>query len=57
VIEEIRNAYLQETVTFRWREKDLLMIDNMLVAHGRRPFVGPRKILVAMGNPRRDRGV
>jgi len=57
VIEEIRNAYRQETVVFSWREKDLLMLDNMLVAHGRKPFAGPRKILVAMGNPCRDRGV
>jgi hypothetical protein len=24
------------------------MIDNMLVSHGRRPFKGPRKTLVAM---------
>jgi hypothetical protein len=25
------------------------MVDNMLTAHGRYPYVGPRKILVAMG--------
>jgi hypothetical protein len=25
------------------------MLDNMLVAHSRNPFVGPRKIVVAMG--------
>lgn len=57
VIEEIRDAYEQETVKFQWRERDLLMLDNMLVAHGRSPFVGPRKILVAMGNPCSDRGL
>ena len=27
---------------------DVLMLDNMLAAHGRRPFKGRRKILVAM---------
>ncbi len=27
------------------------MLDNMLVAHGRAPFVGPRKIAVAMTEP------
>ncbi|HEU4408791.1 MAG TPA: amino acid adenylation domain-containing protein [Polyangiaceae bacterium] len=32
-----------------WREGDLLLLDNMLVAHGRDPFRGPRKIVVAMG--------
>jgi hypothetical protein len=24
------------------------MVDNMLVAHGRNPFTGPRQIIVAM---------
>ena len=33
---------------FDWRERDLLMLDNLITAHGRRPFEGPRKILVAM---------
>jgi hypothetical protein len=28
------------------------MLDNMLVAHSRSPFVGPRKIVVAMGDMR-----
>jgi alpha-ketoglutarate-dependent taurine dioxygenase len=51
VVEELREAYRQETVAFRWEEGDLLMIDNMLVAHGRHPFTGQRKILTAMGEP------
>ena len=25
------------------------MVDNMLVAHARNPYAGPRKIVVAMG--------
>ncbi len=47
-LEEILEAYHQETVTFAWRKGDVLMVDNMLVAHGRRPYSGPRKILVGM---------
>ncbi len=57
VIEHIRAAYDRETIKFPWRERDLLMLDNMLVAHGRQPFVGPRRVLAAMGDPCSDRGV
>ena len=36
-------------VQFQWREGDVLMVDNMLVAHARNPYQGARKIVVAMG--------
>ncbi len=49
VVEEIRSVYEQATVSFPWQEGDVLMLDNMLTAHGRNSYVGPRKILVAMG--------
>jgi alpha-ketoglutarate-dependent taurine dioxygenase len=48
VLEEVREAYVQETVAFPWQKGDILMVDNMLAAHGREPFTGPRKIMVAM---------
>ncbi len=48
VIDEIREAYERETVMFPWQRGDLLVLDNMLVAHGRTPYVGPRQILVGM---------
>ena len=51
VLEAIREAYHRETITFTWQKGDILMLDNMLVAHGRRPYVGPRRILVAMAEP------
>jgi len=51
VINELRKAYEQETVIFSWNKGDILMLDNMLVAHGRNPYCGKRKILAAMGEP------
>ncbi len=48
VLEEVREAYARETVAFPWQKGDILMVDNMLAAHGREPFTGPRKIMVAM---------
>ena len=33
---------------FRWTSRDVLVVDNMRMAHGRRPFAGPRSVVVAM---------
>jgi alpha-ketoglutarate-dependent taurine dioxygenase len=51
VLDHLRDAYRAETVSFRWQKGDLLMLDNMLVAHGRAPFKGERRILVGMAEP------
>lgn len=53
-IDQIRNAYQRESIFFKWEKNDVLLMDNMLFAHGRMPFGGPRKILVAMGDPVSD---
>jgi alpha-ketoglutarate-dependent taurine dioxygenase len=50
-LEEIRRVYAEESVAAPWQKGDVLMVDNMLAAHGRRPFSGARKILVAMTEP------
>ncbi|HVG20574.1 MAG TPA: TauD/TfdA family dioxygenase [Blastocatellia bacterium] len=51
VLDDLREAYRQETVTFNWEKGDILMLDNMLTAHGRLPYTGRRKILVGMSQP------
>ena len=48
MLEHIREVTQKETVKFDWQKGDLLLLDNILVAHGRSSFKGPRKILVSM---------
>ncbi len=51
VLDEIREIYQQKAVIFPWQEGDILMLDNMLTAHGRKPFIGSRKVVVGMAEP------
>ncbi len=50
VVDEITAAYQKCLLVFPWQKGDFLLLDNMLMAHGRNPFSGERKILVAMGD-------
>jgi len=51
VVQHLRDAYLNELVSFPWETGDVVIIDNMLTAHAREPYVGPRRILFAMAEP------
>lgn len=51
MLDEVRAVLSAETVSFRWEEGDVLMLDNMLTAHARAPFKGARKVVVAMADP------
>lgn len=57
VVAALLVAYRQETMAFPWQRGDLLALDNLLVAHGRNPFQGPREILVAMAEEGSWKGV
>lgn len=48
VAEHIRDAYEQEKTLFAWRRGEIMVLDNLLFAHGRSPFKGKREIVVAM---------
>jgi alpha-ketoglutarate-dependent taurine dioxygenase len=47
-LDHVRAVLRAATISHRWQTGDLLVIDNLLAAHGRLPFQGPRKIALAM---------
>jgi hypothetical protein len=49
-MQRIGELYEECAVRFDWQKGDAILLDNMLVAHARDPFEGPRKIVVAMGD-------
>ena len=46
-IQEIESVIADNTSSFDWERGDVLLIDNVGLMHGRRPFEGNRKILVS----------
>ena len=52
VMEHILEVYRSLEVSFPWARGDLLVVDNVLTAHARKPYRGERRIYVAMGDLR-----
>jgi alpha-ketoglutarate-dependent taurine dioxygenase len=50
-LDHLLALYRQEMLSFPWEKGDVLLLDNMMVAHGRAPYRGSRKILVGMAEP------
>jgi alpha-ketoglutarate-dependent taurine dioxygenase len=48
MLAHIRRVLQSETISHRWQVGDILILDNILSAHGRMPFTGARKIILAM---------
>ena len=44
----VRSAFKASEVAFSWRAGDILLLDNMRAAHGRRRFKGPRTVLASL---------
>jgi alpha-ketoglutarate-dependent taurine dioxygenase len=48
VMTALDDAYTSETIRFAWNAGDILMVDNMRLAHGRESYIGAREVYVAM---------
>lgn len=51
VMDHLREVYESCTVSFPWEQGDVLVLDNMLTAHGRESYQGTRKVLTVMSDP------
>jgi len=51
VIEHLKDCYAAARFRFDYLSGDVLIIDNMLVAHGREPYRGDRRVMVSMAAP------
>ena len=47
-LRSVRSACKKSERLFLWQAGDLLILDNILAMHGRKPFEGERRVLVAM---------
>lgn len=54
VVAQIREAYAAEQQSFPWQRDDVLLLDNMSMAHAREPYVGERRVIVAMAEATSD---
>ncbi|MFJ1647802.1 amino acid adenylation domain-containing protein [Streptomyces sp. NPDC088258] len=52
----VNAVYDRFTVGEPWRSGDVLVVDNLRMAHSREPFEGEREIVVVMGDPVRIPG-
>jgi alpha-ketoglutarate-dependent taurine dioxygenase len=53
MLDEIVDVHDRLAIVFQWRKGDVLLIDNMLTAHGRRRFTGSRKLAVGIAESNR----
>jgi alpha-ketoglutarate-dependent taurine dioxygenase len=51
VVELLNEVYEAATVREPWQAGDLVLVDNIRMAHSREPFEGPREVLVGMADP------
>ncbi|ARF54310.1 TauD/TfdA family dioxygenase [Streptomyces gilvosporeus] len=55
-VETLNAAYRAATVGEPWQDGDVLLVDNLRMAHSREPYEGDRDIVAILGNPVRLAG-
>ncbi len=48
LLQNVRDAFGAAAMDIAWQPGDVMLLDNMQVAHGRRPFTGKRQLLAAL---------
>jgi hypothetical protein len=55
-VEAINAAYAEVTVAEPWQDGDVLLVDNIRMAHSRAPYEGDREVVVILADPVRPAG-
>ncbi len=53
MLDEIASVCDDQAIVFPWHEGDIMILDNMLTAHGRKQFIGKRKVVVGIAESHR----
>jgi alpha-ketoglutarate-dependent taurine dioxygenase len=53
MVDDINEVYAKYTIREPWQRGDVMVVDNVRMAHSREPFQGEREIVVGMGEPLR----
>jgi alpha-ketoglutarate-dependent taurine dioxygenase len=51
VVQQLNYVYEANTVREPWQAGDLMLVDNLRMAHSREPFTGEREVLVGLADP------
>ncbi len=47
-LQAVRDAFKAAEMSFPWQAGDVMLLDNMQMAHGRKPFTGSRKVIATL---------
>ncbi len=50
-LQRVGRAFADVSVRFRWNSGDVMLLDNMQMSHGRRPFSGERRVVASLLDP------